>query len=116
MRREHPALHEYDNLRFHPADDDNVVCYSKSLADHSDIVVAVVNLDPFSPHESLYHLPIWEWGIAPDEQYRAVDLLSGQHLIWTGSTQWTRLDPHDEPARFFAISRFEHVSYKEPCF
>jgi starch synthase (maltosyl-transferring) len=116
MRREHPALQEYDNLRFYPADDENVICYGKATPDHSDIVVAIVNLDPFSPHETRYHLPIQEWDIAADEQYRVIDLLTGQHLIWTGPSQWTRLDPHDEPARFYAISRFEHVSYREPCF
>ncbi|MDP9368369.1 MAG: alpha-1,4-glucan--maltose-1-phosphate maltosyltransferase [Chloroflexota bacterium] len=116
MRREHPALHEYDNLRFYTADDDNVICYGKATADHSDIVVGVVNLDPFQPHESAIHLPVEEFGIKPDEQYRATDLLSGETFIWTGGTQHLRLDPHDEPARFFSLQRWARVDYAEPCF
>ncbi len=116
MRREHPALHEYDNLRVYTADDDNVICYGKATADHSDIVVGVVNLDPFQPHESAIHLPVEEFGIKPDEQYRATDLLSGETFIWTGGTQHLRLDPHNEPARFFSLQRWARVDYAEPCF
>ena len=51
-----------------------------------------------------------------DEQYRATDLMTGETFIWTGGTQWTRLDPHDEPARFYSIERFPHIAYAEPCF
>ncbi len=116
MRREHPALQEYDNLRFYWADDENVICYGKSTPDHADIVVAAVNMDPFQPRETLIHLPIADFGIGPDEQYRATDILSGETYIWTGGTQHIRLDPHDEPARFWAIQRFPHVSFAEPCF
>ncbi|MDP9353820.1 MAG: alpha-1,4-glucan--maltose-1-phosphate maltosyltransferase [Chloroflexota bacterium] len=116
MRREHPALHEYDNLRFYPADDDNVVCYGKATADHSDIVVGVVNLDPFQPHEATIHLPVEDFGINSDEQYRATDLLTGETFIWTGGAQHLRLDPHEEPARFFSLQRWARVDYAEPCF
>ena len=116
MRREHPALHEYDNLRFYPTDDDNILCYGKVTADRSDIVLVVVNLDPFQPHESAIHLPLHDFGIEPDEQYRAIDLLSGETFLWTGGHQHVRLDPHDEPARFFSLKRWAHVDYAEPCY
>src|SRR5699024_2134497 len=45
IRREHAALHEYDNLSFLHADDDNVLCYIKALADRSSVVMMAVNLD-----------------------------------------------------------------------
>ena len=45
--REHPALHEYDNLRFYWSDDDNILVYGKQTPDQSDNVLVVVNLDPF---------------------------------------------------------------------
>ena len=116
MRREHPALQEYDNLRFFGADDDNVLCYGKATPDHDDIVVAAVNLDPFQPHESTIQVPIHEWGIAPDEQYRATDLLTGEQFIWTGGTQRVRLGPEEEPAVFFGIQRWARVDFAEPCY
>jgi starch synthase (maltosyl-transferring) len=116
IRREHPALQEYDNLRFYGTDDDNVICYGKATPDLADIVVGVVNLDPFQPHETAIHLPIAQFGIAEDEQYRATELITGETFIWTGGSQRVRLDPHVEPAMLFSISRWAHVDYAEPCY
>jgi starch synthase (maltosyl-transferring) len=109
-------LQEYENLRFYGADNEIVLCYGKALPDTKDWVVIVVNLDPFQAHETMFHLPIGEFGIAQDEQYRAVDLMSGETFIWTGPSQHLNLDPRGEPARIFAIERFQHVEYAEPCF
>ena len=33
IRREHPALHLYDNLRFYPSDDENITAYGKATPD-----------------------------------------------------------------------------------
>ena len=33
IRREHPALQEYDNLRFYSGDDENIICYGKATPD-----------------------------------------------------------------------------------
>ena len=62
IRREHPALHLYDNLRFYPSDDENITAYGKATPDGSDRVLVVVNLDPFDAHETWLHLPLAEWG------------------------------------------------------
>lgn len=116
IRHEHPALQEYDNLRFYPADDENVLCYGKSLPDAGDHVLVVINLDPFQAHETTFHLPIQEFGIETDEQFRATDLISGEMYIWTGPSQQLRLDPQEDPVRLFALQRFQHVEYAEPCY
>ena len=116
MRQNHPALQEYDNLRFYWADDENVICYGKSTPDGTDRVVVAVNMDPFQTRETLIHLPIADFGIGSDEQYRATDILTGETNIWTGGTQHIRLDPNDDPARFWSIQRFPHVAFAEPCF
>ncbi len=115
IRRAHPALQEYDNLRFVASDDDNVLAYLKATPDRSDIVVAVVNLDPFGAHETTIHLPLPELGIDPEQPYRAQDLLSGETHLWTGASQRLRLDPRDEPARLFALRPWARVDYGEPC-
>ena len=115
IRREHPALHEYDSLRFFPSDDENVLCYGKATADRSDVVVVVVNVDPFGAHETTIHLPLAELGIDAAEPYRALDLLSGETELWTGPDQPLRLDPHDEPARFFALRPWIHVDFVDSC-
>ena len=115
IRREHPALQEYDNLRFYEADDDNVICYGKTSREVEDIVVAAVNLDPFQPHDATLRLPIHEWGIESDEQFRATELITGESFIWTGAEQQIRLDPTVEPAMLFEVRRWTHVDWAEPC-
>jgi starch synthase (maltosyl-transferring) len=116
IRREHSALHEYDNLRFYWADDDNIICYGKANADHSDILIIAVNLDPFQTHETLIHFPISDFGIKDGEQYRATELFSGESYIWSGGTQYVRLDPNIDPAQIFWLRRWEHIDYVETCF
>jgi starch synthase (maltosyl-transferring) len=116
IRRDNPALHEYDNLRFYGADDGNVVCYGKMTPDKSNIIIAAVNLDPFHAHETWVHFPIQDFDIAHDEQYRVEELISGENFFWTGGSQRLRLDPHDEPARLFSIRKWAHVDYVEPCY
>src|SRR3546814_16629324 len=52
IRRDNPALHELDNLRFYPAHDDNVLFYGKLTADGGNMIFVAVNLDPFEAHEA----------------------------------------------------------------
>lgn len=116
IRQANPALHLYKNLRFYQADDDNIIFYGKMTPDRSNIVLVAVNLDPFQPHEAVLHVPIWEFGVAPDEQYVVHEMITDTKLLWKGSEQRVRLDPHDEPAAIYAISRWGYKNYDEPCF
>jgi starch synthase (maltosyl-transferring) len=116
IRRAHPALHEYDNLRFFDADDENILCYGKMTPDLTDIVVIVVNLDPFHAHESAIHLPLDAFGIGEQDQYRVTELFTDESYLWTGRTQYVRLDPHQQPAVIYAIRPWTHIDYAEPCF
>jgi starch synthase (maltosyl-transferring) len=114
IRREHPALHLYDNLRFYPSDDENITAYGKATPDGSDRVLVVVNLDPFDVHETWLHLPLADWGLDADERFQVEDLLTGETHLWHAH-QHIRLDPHDEPARIYAVRAIRRVSYVEGC-
>jgi starch synthase (maltosyl-transferring) len=116
IRRAHPALQEYENLRFYEASDENVICYGKMTLDRSDNVVVAVNLDPFQPHEAAVTLPIQEFGIGENDQYRADELLGGESFLWTGAVQQVRLDPHHNPAAIYHIRPWTYQAYAEPCF
>jgi starch synthase (maltosyl-transferring) len=105
IRRDHPALHEYDNLRFYPCDDPNMLCYGKSTADGADNIVVVVNLDPHAPHETMFHLPIQDFGIGPDEPYEVDELITGDAFTWTGGSHHLYLDPTWNPALIYSIKR-----------
>ncbi|MGC4106026.1 MAG: alpha-1,4-glucan--maltose-1-phosphate maltosyltransferase [Thermomicrobiales bacterium] len=115
IRREHPALQEYDNLRFHQADDDNILCYSKTTEDGRDTILVVVNLDPFQAHESMIDLPehLFAGG---GEQVHAQELLTGDTWLWTGRRQWVRLDPQVMPVHIFMLRSWVHQDYVETSF
>ncbi|MEZ4563400.1 MAG: alpha-1,4-glucan--maltose-1-phosphate maltosyltransferase [Thermomicrobiales bacterium] len=114
MRRAHPALQLYDNLRFYPSDDEHITCYGKATDDGADRVVVVVNLDPFDTHETWLHLPVTEWGFPAGQPFQVEDLLTGEVHLWH-EHQHMRLDPYDEPARFYAVRPIPRVSYVEGC-
>ncbi len=114
IRREHPALHEYDNLRFVETSDDNVLAYYKATEDGTDIVLVVVNLDPFHTHESSLSLPLEQMGVEPDGQIRGHELLSNETFLWTGGDQRVRLDPEHNPAMMFSLHEWEHHNFVEP--
>jgi starch synthase (maltosyl-transferring) len=114
IRSEHPCLHEYDNLRFYWSDNDNILVYGKQTADKSDSVLAVVNLDPFQPHETMIHFPVEDFDMPLDEEYEAHDLISGERYFWRGGSQYVRLDPQKEVAHLLHLRRWQHVDYVEP--
>jgi starch synthase (maltosyl-transferring) len=115
LRREHPALQEYANLRFFETDDENLLCYGKWTPDLSDIVVVVVNLDPFSPREGHIHLPLPELGLDWEQPYRSHDLVSEETHLWNGGRIWLRLDPQESPYRVYSLEAWRRVDYAEPC-
>jgi starch synthase (maltosyl-transferring) len=110
MRRENPALQEYDNLRFYHADNDHVLFYGKMTPDRSNAIFIAVNLDPFGTQEATLRFPVEELGMAAHEAWEAEDLLDGTSQLCQGAHQRVRLEP-DNPARIFRIRawrRSEH--------
>src|SRR5205814_8051909 len=57
IRLENRALHEYANLRFFKAENANVLFYGKMTESRDNIVLVVVNLDPYQAHNSYIHVP-----------------------------------------------------------
>jgi starch synthase (maltosyl-transferring) len=115
IRREHPALQEYDNLRFYTADDPNFLCYGKAAPDGSDAILVVVNLDPFQPHDSHFRFPVESFGLQPGEQFLVNELVTGQSFLWNSGAQHVYLDPNWEPALIYHVKRWKSVQYAEPC-
>jgi len=105
IRRENPALHYYKNLRLYWTDNEQIIAYGKMTPDKSNVIVVVVNLDPYHAQEATISVPIWEMGIPPDEEYLARELLTGADYYWRGDRQYVRLDPQEEPAHILALQR-----------
>jgi len=104
IRRENPALQEYDNLRFYRADDDHVLVYAKMTPDRSNVVLIAVNLDPHAPHETMFELPLWELGLPDWETVELEELMSGHRFTWTGKTQHVWID-NQRPAFLWRVTR-----------
>jgi len=103
IRREHPALQEYDNLRFHHADDDNILCYGKSTDTGDDNVLVIVNLDPFQTHTSAITLPLGLLADGEGGHVTVEDLISGATYVWTERIQTVSLDPSTNPVAILSL-------------
>jgi starch synthase (maltosyl-transferring) len=103
IRRENPALLANDRLRFHPVDNEQLICFSKSTPDLTNVVTVVVNLDPHNVHAGWVDIPIEELGIGPEESYQAHDLIGDGRYLWHGRRNYVQLDPAQSPAQVYRI-------------
>ena len=126
IRRSHVALHWLRNLRFHHADQPELICFSKRLygagtisgrssgqagprageqgGDAADTVLVVVNLDPHQAREATVWLDMPELGMDWHEEFTVKDELSGEIFSW-GQANYVRLDPVVRPAHIFTVTR-----------
>ncbi len=105
IRRDNEALQFDWNLNFYPVDNDALLCYGKTNADLSNIIVVVANLDPHNAQSGWVELPIDDLGLEPDQPYQVHDLLSGAHYMWNGMRNYVRLDPAAAPVHIFRLRR-----------
>jgi starch synthase (maltosyl-transferring) len=106
IRRDNPALHLYDNLRFYQADNDNILFYGKSTPDKKNVILMAVNLDPYQAHEGNIHVPISEFGIEPHETYQLHDLITDERIFCQGEIVHIRIDPDVEPAHIYQLTKW----------
>jgi starch synthase (maltosyl-transferring) len=105
IRRENPALHGDLSLRFHAVDNDELLAYSKSTEDLSNIILVVVNLDNHYTQSGWLDLPLDELGLDAHQPYQVHDLLTDERYLWHGTRNYVQLDPRVLPAHIFRIRR-----------
>ena len=106
IRRAHPALHRLRNLRFHGADQPELICFSKRVdrapgTAGSDTVLVVANLDPYQTREATVWLDMPALGV--DREFIVTDELTGESYRW-GHANYVRLDPATRPAHIFTVT------------
>ena len=57
IRNENRAFHEYANLRFHHAENDNVLFYSKTTVARDNLILCAVTVDPNHSQTAFVHVP-----------------------------------------------------------
>jgi starch synthase (maltosyl-transferring) len=105
IRKENPALQTTWNLKFYEVDNETLLFYGKATEDLSNIILVVVDLDPFHKQSGWVKVPIGELQIDPNQPYLVHDLLSEDKYIWQGERNYVELDPHILPANIFRIRK-----------
>lgn len=103
IRRGNAALQEFGNIRFHPAGNPNLVCYTRTSVRGDNVLMVVANVNPFEAQETLLRVPLSELGVASPENYRVEDLLSGDVYTWHGENNLVRLVPGEASAHVFKV-------------
>ena len=105
IRKENRALQLYTNLRFHDAENDAILFYSKMTPARDNIILVVVNLDPQRKQNSFVYVPIENFGQMESDVYQVQDLLSGATYTWRGRRNYVELDPDIQPAHILLVRR-----------
>jgi starch synthase (maltosyl-transferring) len=105
VRRRHPALALLHGTRLHDVDSEHLLAYSKATPDGDDVVLVVVNLDPWAWHEGTLALDLDALGLADDRPFVVHDELTGAAYRWHGRWNYVRLDPAEQPAHVFSVHR-----------
>jgi starch synthase (maltosyl-transferring) len=111
IRKSHPALHWLRNLRFHHADQPEILCFSKR-DQGGDTVLVVVNLDPHQAREATVWLDQPALGMDWGAGFTVTDELTGESYRW-GQANYVRLDPAVRPAHIFNVSALRPTH--RPC-
>jgi starch synthase (maltosyl-transferring) len=104
-RRENPALQSDWSLRFFPVDNEHLICYAKATEDHENVVVSVVNLDPYHTQSGWVELDLVALGVDPASPYQMNELLTGARYLWNGPRNFVSLDVTRAPVQIFRLRR-----------
>src|SRR3954467_5840659 len=103
VRRAHPALQQLRTLRFHPVDNPNLMCFTKTDPGSGDAVLVVVNLSSHHTQIGTTSLDLPVLGLDWHERFSVTDEVSGARYDW-GQFNYVELDPYREPAHVFSIA------------
>jgi starch synthase (maltosyl-transferring) len=103
IRRSNEALQSDWGLEFHPVDNEQLICYSKQSADGANLVIMVVNLDPYNTQSGLVDLRLDLLKVSYDTPYQVHDLLTDAVYTWRGARNYVSLNPHSIPAHILHV-------------
>jgi starch synthase (maltosyl-transferring) len=103
IRRDNRALQSNESLHFHVTDNPSLLCYSKSSADGSNVILVVVNLDFFNMQTGWVNLDLDRLGVTASETFEVYDLLANHPYKWQGPRNYIALRPDEMPAHIFRV-------------
>lgn len=105
IRKHNVALQSDWSLQFHSSDNDQLLVYSKTSEDFSNVIVVAVNLDPYYTQSGWVDLRLDALGLDPAQPYQMHDLLDDSRYLWHGGHNFVKLDPQILPAHIFRVRR-----------
>ncbi len=105
VRRRHPALRRLRGARVHTGDNQQLFAFSRMTRTRDDVVLVVVNLDPWNVQAGFLRLDLTELGLPVEGPYVAHDELTGESYEWSGPHPWVRLDPAAGPGHILSLRR-----------
>ena len=105
IRRENAALQSDTSLRFHNVDNEQLIAYSKTSEDLSNVILVVVNLDPHHTQSGWVEVPLDLFQLDAHQQYQVHDLVTDARFLWQGARNYVELNPHIMPAHIFRVRR-----------
>jgi starch synthase (maltosyl-transferring) len=105
IRNANPALQNDWSLTFHTTDNDQLISYTKESDDRSNLLLTVVNLNPYHTQTGFVTLPLDELEIPQDRAYEAEDQLSGERYLWRGPRNYIELNPSQRSGHILKIHR-----------
>ena len=103
IRHENLALQSNERLVFHNVDNPNLLCYSKSTADHDNTVLVAINLDDRQEQAGWIDLDLKALAQPHGESFDVEDLLTGDHYEWRDRSNYVALRPDVMPAHVFRL-------------
>jgi starch synthase (maltosyl-transferring) len=103
IRRENLALQQNGTLRFHPTDNEQLICYSKTAGENA--ILCIVNVDPHNAHSGWIDLDLDALRLETSRPFQVHDLLSGARFTWHSGRNFVKLNPQIVPAHIFRIRR-----------
>ena len=104
IRAAHPALRQLRTLRFHHADNDAILAYSKTDPAGKDTVIVVVNLDSHHTQETMVRLDMPTLGLDWTDRFAVRDEVSGETWDWS-QANYVRLDPTHQVCHILTVIR-----------
>ena len=114
IRRDQLALHTLRTLRFHAADNESLLAFSKTThrgpstdpaRPHQASVLVVANLDPEWNQGGWLDLDLEALGVDASRPYAVHDLVADRTFTWEGSHVYVELHPTEQPGHVFRVTQ-----------
>ncbi len=105
IRKENKALHPEGCTAICGTDNDSLFACARFTEDRSNIIIAVVNLDPHSTQSGWVDVPNDIIGLPSESAFVASDLLTGKDYSWKTGRNYVSLNPDVSQAHIFRVKK-----------